>query len=462
VNTPGQRREEGGGPMKRHRDDGLRKLCACSQRKWSVCTHPWYFSYKAKGKPRVRVSLDRYTGRHIGALDEAKGLAATLRAAVNDGTYPPVTPTPDPPAERVTFATAAERFWKHVPIKRGKNQGKPRGENESQIIGRLCAWTPPSTSVPLGQHSPTDVTEDVLEAFIAHLHAQGRAASTISNYIQVIKALDRWLALKGYRHAPAITSDADGLRRPKAARRDRRLVPDTIDKRGKVIHEGEERRLLAAASPWLQRLIIAAIETGCRRGELLGLRWAHVDLTRGELTVTGESNKTGQGRQIPIAPRLRAVLDLLKLGPRGKDRPGDHYVFGDAIGQAVASTKKGWETALLRAHGHEPTWTASRGLSAESRRALRAIDLHFHDLRHEAGSRMLEAGWPLHHVQRMLGHADVKQTAPYLNAERVGLHESMKRYGTTPAWQSVAKRAAREHPSDSHADQAPHPQPTVN
>jgi hypothetical protein len=49
---------------------------------------------------------------------------------------------------------------------------------------------------------------------------------------------------------------------------------------------------------------------------------------------------------------------------------------------------------------------------------------------------MLEAGWPLHHVQRMLGHADVKQTATYLNAENVGLHDSMKRFGTTPAWHS--------------------------
>jgi integrase len=61
----------------------------------------------------------------------------------------------------------------------------------------------------------------------------------------------------------------------------------------------------------------------------------------------------------------------------------------------------------------------TKALARESRTALRAIDLYFHDLRHEAGSRMLEAGWPLHHVQRMLGHADVKQTATYLNAERV-------------------------------------------
>lgn len=65
---------------------------------------------------------------------------------------------------------------------------------------------------------------------------------------------------------------------------------------------------------------------------------------------------------------------------------------------------------------------------AESRAALDRIDLHFHDLRHEAGSRLLEAGWPLHHVQEMLGHANVSQTSTYLNATRVGLQESMRRF----------------------------------
>jgi integrase len=51
--------------------------------------------------------------------------------------------------------------------------------------------------------------------------------------------------------------------------------------------------------------------------------------------------------------------------------------------------------------------------------------LHFHDLRHEAGSRMLEAGWPLHHVQAVLGHAEAKTTSGYLNATLQHLLDSM-------------------------------------
>jgi integrase len=80
-----------------------------------------------------------------------------------------------------------------------------------------------------------------------------------------------------------------------------------------------------------------------------------------------------------------------------------------------------------KAAGHTPEWTAQNALSAASQAVFRAAVLHFHDLRHEAGSRLLEAGWPLHHVQRMLGHASAAQTGTYLNATRIGLQESMRR-----------------------------------
>jgi hypothetical protein len=54
-----------------------------------------------------------------------------------------------------------------------------------------------------------------------------------------------------------------------------------------------------------------------------------------------------------------------------------------------------------------------------------AIDLHL-DVRHKAGSRPLETGWPLHEVQHMLGHANIQQTSTYLNATHQDLHRSMK------------------------------------
>jgi len=76
----------------------------------------------------------------------------------------------------------------------------------------------------------------------------------------------------------------------------------------------------------------------------------------------------------------------------------------------------------------------------ESQQAFRAIDLTFHDLRHEAGSRLLESGWPLHHVQEMLGHANLSQTSTYLNGTRIGLQESMQRFDSTRAPQAQLTR----------------------
>ncbi|HWW83860.1 MAG TPA: tyrosine-type recombinase/integrase, partial [Vicinamibacterales bacterium] len=67
-------------------------------------------------------------------------------------------------------------------------------------------------------------------------------------------------------------------------------------------------------------------------------------------------------------------------------------------------------------------------LSPESRAHLRRIDLRFHDLRREAGSRWHEGGFQLHEVRDLLGHSNVSQTDTYLSTKIVGLREAMKRF----------------------------------
>jgi integrase-like protein len=85
---------------------------------------------------------------------------------------------------------------------------------------------------------------------------------------------------------------------------------------------------------------------------------------------------------------------------------------------------------VLRAYGVEPTWNGGHGkLTKECRAALRTIDLHFHDLRYEAGSRWLEGGMPIHHVNELLGRANIKTTDTDLNATRTpaGVHAEVRR-----------------------------------
>ena len=223
-----------------------------------------------------------------------------------------------------------------------------------------------------GEKALTTITEDDIEAFFAHLRTEGKAASTRNKYIQTV-AMFRWAAKKGYlTRNPA--GDSEALKREQHARRDRRL------------EDGEEGNLLEHAGTHLQRLIIAALESGCRKGELLSLTWRDVNLDRREMTIRAERSKTGTARVIPISARLAGILELAKTDPTGKDFEADKFVFGDVVGQQVTDVKKAWETAVLKAHGDAPKWVRNNSLSPASRSAFRAANLTFHDLRHEAGS----------------------------------------------------------------------------
>ena len=84
----------------------------------------------------------------------------------------------------------------------------------------------------------------------------------------------------------------------------------------------------------------------------------------------------------------------------------------------------------MKAHGVKVERTRGK-LSTENRAKLAEIDLNFHDLRHEAGSRKLEAGWPLHAVSTWLGHSRIDTTSKYLNAEDKLLHERNERVPLT-------------------------------
>ena len=127
--------------------------------------------------------------------------------------------------------------------------------------------------------------------------------------------------------------------------------------------------------------------------------------------------------------------------PVGQRFGPHHHPFGNEIGRRLSSPKKMWETAVLKAHGHTPRWR-NGNLVPEASAAYRGIDLHFHDLRHEAGSRWLESGMSLHHVKELLGHASISTTDTYLNATRTGLKEAMKKVDEVNRCKPVASSEA--------------------
>jgi integrase len=181
--------------------------------------------------------------------------------------------------------------------------------------------------------------------------------------------------------------------------------------------------LFDAAEPHLKDCIVALLETGMRKGELLSLQWKHVRWLQNEVLVEWANTKTKTSRKIPLSPTARDLLsrpqrDYLAILPKpfnpsvsDAERLSGLYVFGNAIGERIGDIKTAWTKTCERA---------------------KIDDLHIHDLRREAGSRKLEGfadqePWPLNAVSKWLGHANVTMTAAYLHADDNFLHQLNER-----------------------------------
>jgi len=203
-------------------------------------------------------------------------------------------------------------------------------------------------------------------------------------------------------------------------KRERRLQPAYGEQ------QGEQERVFNAANPHLQALIVAALETACRVGELLSLQWHQVRWDLNEIHLPAKKTKALRRRDLPMSQALRAVLEMRRTDPHGRDYPSTAYVFGDVGGARVKSVKTAWENVVLKAHGVTVKREKTGRLTAACREAFAAIDLNFHDLRREAGSRFLEHGMAPHYVQAFLDHANLSTTSRYLNITSQGMHAALK------------------------------------
>ena len=220
-------------------------------------------------------------------------------------------------------------------------------------------------------------------------HAGGRVA--VNRAVARLRACFNWALRKQIATStPFRVSGVSAVSLLAESARYRRLEP------------GEEQRLLDACSPHLHALVVAALETCCRVSELLSLQWSQVRFDLNELHLPARKTKALRDRLLPISQRFNAILEMRRLNPAGRELSPEAYVFGTSTGERIASIKTAWRLTCARAK----------------------IDgLHFHDLRREAGSRLLESGrFFLHDVSRFLDHADIATTSRYLQASRLGLH----------------------------------------
>lgn len=170
------------------------------------------------------------------------------------------------------------------------------------------------------------------------------------------------------------------------ARRDRILTPD------------EEKRLLAQCTgrrAHLRCIVIAALDTGMRRGELLQLLWSDVNFEKGVIVVRSTTTKTRRPRIIGMTSRLiDALTEHLEITQGRSQDP----IFG-----GIKDCKNAFNTACKKA-----------GIE----------DLHFHDLRHTATTRAVQAGASPAIVMKMTGHSQFSTFARYVNPDHAAAREA--------------------------------------
>ncbi len=149
----------------------------------------------------------------------------------------------------------------------------------------------------------------------------------------------------------------------------------------------EEEKLLQASPPWLQKIIIFALNSGARQDEILSLKWSEVDLTRRTATFLKTKNK--EKRTIPLNQTLLGLLNEKK-----KVRSLSGYVF-------VSQNNTKIDASNLR----RPFVLAREKAGIE--------DVRFHDLRHTFATRLVQAGMDLYKVSKLLGHKSLAMTIRY-------------------------------------------------
>ena len=177
-------------------------------------------------------------------------------------------------------------------------------------------------------------------------------------------------------------------------------------------------------------MIIAALDTGMRRGEMLALRFGDIDWKCRLIVLRGETTKSRRTRVVPIGTaRLLAVLDWLRLDSAGGVKSDDVPIFSNEVGEPLKTFKKAWVVAVLKAHGVDRHWRkgAYKDLTTDCQQRFRDINLHWHDLRHEYASRLVERGVPLAQVRDLLGHASILTTERYDNQKLEALQAAVER-----------------------------------
>jgi integrase len=273
----------------------------------------------------------------------------------------------------------------------------------------------------LSKYSMAALTHEVIETWCKkYVQTKKVKGSTVNRVLNLMSAAIN-VGLKQFKLN--VDNPINSVDRPaNPDHRERRLVGDeekylmralTL----KALDEGKSS--IGSRNPWLRPLTEFAIETAMRQGEMLDLDWQYVDMKRGVVHIPksklDRSEEARVSRDVPLSIRAIEILGSLPSNKGG-------LVFAttkDAV-------KKGFSRAIARARMAYERECKDKN---ESPLALMLVDLNFHDMRHEAASRLAKI-YDVRQLAKIGGWKNLNTLAKYYNptteelVEKIRQHES--------------------------------------
>ena len=376
----------------------------------------WYYRFRAATGQQRRLVLGRYPG--IGAA-QARQLAVAAAGDVARG-IDPLDRRHQAKKEHVRAAHSTLKGfldgryepWAKAHLKTAKFQLE-------RIRVDFKAWL---------DRPIAELSRDVVEAWRQRLRESGKEPVTINRELQRLHAaLGKAVEWKIIEHHPfagikPLRFDRTGIVRYLSAAEEGRLRDEMLKREDKLRAERKAFNawLKARGKPelpertelycdHLQPLVLLALNTGLRRGELFHLNWKDVDLKGKWLTVSGATAKSGQTRRIPLNQEAAQVLGDWQSIPSDKTQ-GTVHVFPGVGGEALTTINTAW-----------------RGL----RKSAGLDDFRFHDLRHHFASRLVQSRIDLNTVRELLGHADITMVLRYAHLSPDRLTQAVEQVART-------------------------------
>lgn len=187
----------------------------------------------------------------------------------------------------------------------------------------------------------------------------------------------------------------------------------------RTLSEADEQRLLAASPPYLRELLLFAVNTGLRCGDIFDLVWEGVDIEQRRLSII--MGKTRRKLEVPLND---AALDVLEAKQAAKHGP---YVFYNPLtGDRFFDLKAGWKAALRRAGLRGITW---------------------HTFRHTFASRLTNSGVDLVTVKELLGHSTINTTMRYAHSNHEAKARAVAALPTGDKIVTVVPRKRKKEPA---------------